>query len=139
MEQEKLLSSDDMVGKFVQNAENDYLAFKLTKGSMVMHAGPQGYMQLPRHLAQLCLHESLHGFSGSEETQLRQDELRKENTTFNTAYNTLITTYHCGPEEYFVVGAEAYLSEKLMLITHEGCIDYLKKPKWWYAFILGYL
>jgi len=102
------------------------IAFKLTKGAMVMHAGPHGYMQLPRRLAQLCLHESLHGFSGSSQAQLRQDELRKSNERFNTEYNTLITTYHSGPEEYFVVGAEAYLSEKLMLRTRDDCIEYLK-------------
>lgn len=36
MEQEKLLSSDDMVGKFVQNAENDYLN-KITLRSLATH------------------------------------------------------------------------------------------------------
>ena len=36
MEREKLLSSDDMVGKFVQNVENDYLN-KITLKSLATH------------------------------------------------------------------------------------------------------
>jgi hypothetical protein len=101
------------------------IAFQLPNGAMVMHAGPHGYMQLPKHLARLCLHESIHGFTGSMQSQQQQDELRKSNVKFDKQYQELITKYHCGPEEYFVIGAEAYLSEKLMLRTHEDCIGYL--------------
>lgn len=102
------------------------IAFQLPNGAMVMHAGPHGYMQLPKQLAQLCLHESLHGFPGSRQAQLLQNDLKKSNVEFDKQYQELLSKYHSGPEEYFVVGAEAYLSEKLMLRNHEESIRYLK-------------
>ncbi|MCQ6560654.1 hypothetical protein NNL21_18360 [Paenibacillus mendelii] len=101
------------------------IAFQLPNGAMVMHAGPHGYMRLPKHMLQLCLHESLHGFPGSEQAQQLQDELRTSHLEFAKQYKDLLTIYHSGPEEYFVVGAEAYLSVMLQLRTHEECIQYL--------------
>jgi hypothetical protein len=101
------------------------IAFQLPNGAMVMHPGPHGYMQLPKQLAKLCLHESLHGFPDSALAQERQDELKRSNVEFEKEYQELITKYRSGPEEYFVVGAEAYLSEKLNLRTYEECIVYL--------------
>ncbi|NIK75521.1 hypothetical protein FHS15_000621 [Paenibacillus castaneae] len=102
------------------------IAFQLPNGAMVMHAGPHGYMHLPKHVFRLCLHESLHGFPGSGQALKQQDELLKSNKQFKQQYDELIVNYHSGPEEYIVVGAEAYLSEKLMLRTQEDCISYLK-------------
>lgn len=102
------------------------IAFQLPNGGMVMHPGPHGYMYLPKQLACLCLHESLHCFPNSALAQERQDELLKTNNEFKKQYQELIAKYNSGPEEYFVVGAEAYLSLKLNIRTHEECIEYLK-------------
>ncbi|WP_308635716.1 hypothetical protein [Paenibacillus silvisoli] len=103
------------------------IAFRLPDGAMVMHPAPNGQLQLPRHFAQLWLHESLHGFPDSEIAQNRQNELRKTNAPFEQRYEELMSTYNSGPEEYFVVGAEAYLSSKLNIRTHEECMDYLAR------------
>lgn len=102
------------------------IAFQLPNGGMVMHPGPHGYMHLPKQLACLCLHESLHGFPDSALAQERQDERRKTNNEFEKQYQELIAKYNSGPEEYFVVGAEAYLSYQLKIRSHEDCVEYLK-------------
>lgn len=102
------------------------IVFQLPNGGMVMHPAPHGYMHLPKQLACLCLHESLHGFPHSAHAQEGQDELRKKNNEFEQQYQELIVKYNSGPEEYFVVGAEAYLSLKLNIRTHEECVEYLK-------------
>lgn len=101
------------------------IAFQMPNGAMVMHPEPHGCIKLPKDLAQLCLHESLHGFPNSVLAQERQDELRRLNIEFAKQYQELITKYHSSSEEYFVVGAEAYLSLKLNIRTHEECTEYL--------------
>ncbi|MCK9861796.1 hypothetical protein [Paenibacillus sp. ATY16] len=102
------------------------IAFQLPGGGMAIHPGPHGYMHLPKQLACLCIHESLHGFPDSANAQQCQDELRKKNNEFEKQYQELVTNYNSSPEEYFVVGADAYLSLKLNIRTHEECVEYLK-------------
>lgn len=102
------------------------IAFQLPNGGMAMHPRPRGDMYLPKQLACLVLHESLHGFPDSMLAQERQSELQKANHAFEEHDQAWIAKYNSGPEEYFVVGAEAYLSLKLQLRTHEACVEYLE-------------
>jgi hypothetical protein len=102
------------------------IAFQLSKQSMVTHPGPPGYMPLPKQLACLCIHETIHVFPGSDSAQIEQEKLRLKSETFNSNYLDITNVWHCGPEEFFVVGAEAYLTESLNLRSREECIQYIK-------------
>jgi hypothetical protein len=102
------------------------IAFQLSKQAMVTHQGPPGYMPLPKEIACLCIHETIHRFPGSELAQIEQEKLRMKNETFNRKFLELINHWQSGPEEFFVVGAEAYLTETLKIRTHEECLQYLK-------------
>lgn len=101
------------------------IAFQLSRHAMVTHQGPPGYMPIPKQIASLCIHESLHGFSHSAEVQEEQDKLRARNGNFNDKYLDLKNNWHCGPEESFVVGAEAYITDILGIRSENECIYYL--------------
>lgn len=101
------------------------IAFQLSKQGMVTHQGPPGYMPLPKQIACICIHETIHGFPGSEIAQIEQEKLRLKSNTFNQSYLDIINNWHSGPEEFFVVGAEAYLTQALNLRTNDECIEYL--------------
>ncbi|MCL6442204.1 MAG: hypothetical protein K6T83_01850 [Alicyclobacillus sp.] len=98
------------------------IAFQLPGGAMVCNAD---HLPTPETVLRLAIHESIHGFPGSQEAQREQDKLRRNNPLFDAHYHTLMDKFHSGPEEYFVVGAEAYLTERLRLRTSEECSAYL--------------
>ncbi|WP_314589827.1 hypothetical protein [Paenibacillus terrigena] len=101
------------------------ITVQLSKNAMATHQGPPGYMPLPNHIVNMCIHESLHGFNGSDEAQEEQKKLCEWSPAFNSKYQELLTKWQSGPEEFFVVGAEAYLSELLGHRTYEQCIQFL--------------
>jgi len=97
------------------------IAFALPGGGMVTHPD---YMPDPKKVAQLCIHETLHGFPGASEAIAQQDKLRVD-PEFERQYQDLLTRWKSGPEEYLVTGAEAYLTEDLGIRSYEECINYL--------------
>lgn len=99
------------------------IAFRLPGGGMV--AGP-GALPNPQWLVQLCVHETIHGFPGATEAIAEQQKLRAD-PKFDSQYVEFIEKYRSGPEEFFVIGAEAYLAVELGLTTHEKCIEYLDR------------
>lgn len=102
------------------------ITFQLSIQGMVTHQGPPGYMPLPKQIACLCIHETIHGFPGSELAQIEQEKLRLKSDSFNDSYLEIINNWQSGPEEFFVVGAEAYLTEILNLRSRDECIHYLE-------------
>lgn len=102
------------------------IAFTLSNQAMVTHQGPPGYMPIPKQIATLCIHESLHGFPETAEAQKEQEQLRRRDEAFNEQYLNIVQKWRSGPEEFFVVGAEAYLTEVLQIRTHKECITYLE-------------
>nr|WP_144923964.1 hypothetical protein [Paenibacillus bovis] len=101
------------------------ISFQLSQQAMVTHQGPPGYMPIPKSIACLCIHETIHGFPGSEFAQMEQKKLRLKSKAFNHQYTNLINNWQSGPEEFFVVGAEAYLSEVLKILSYDECLHYI--------------
>lgn len=97
------------------------IAFTLPGGGMVTHPD---YLPDPRKVAQLCVHETLHGFPGATEALAQQEKLRID-PLFESQYQELVNRWKSGPEEYLVTGAEAYLAEELGLSTYEECMKHL--------------
>jgi hypothetical protein len=98
------------------------IAFQLPGGAMAMH--PDAVPAAAR-LGQLCLHESLHGFPGSDAALAAQEALMAREPEFARHHAQLLQRWHSGPEEHLVTGAEAYLSERLKLRTRQECVAYL--------------
>jgi hypothetical protein len=82
--------------------------------------------EMARRFALIALHESLHGFPRNADAVDLQDTLLARNPALAREYAALRTHWHEGPEEYFVVAAEAYLSEELGMRDHRQAVDYLK-------------
>ncbi len=99
------------------------IAFTLPAGALVAH--PET-LPSPAQVARLSIHESLHGFPGSLAALAAQDKLRSD-PRFARQYRELLERWHSGPEEFLVSGAEAYLTERLGLRSHEECLAYLRR------------
>jgi hypothetical protein len=86
-----------------------------------------GWMQeKARRFATVALHESLHGFPHSADAIALQDALIAKNPALTREYAALRNQWHEGPEEYFVVAAEAYLSEALGIRTSIDSEAYIR-------------
>lgn len=79
-----------------------------------------------RIFANVALHESLHNFPRSADAIALQDALIAKSPALTREYATLKTQWHEGPEEYFVVAGEAYLSETLGIRSHNEAETYIK-------------
>lgn len=102
------------------------ITFQLSRHAMVTHQGPPGYIPLPKQVACLAIHEAIHGFPGSNLAQQEQEKLRSESDNFNHKFLEIINEWQSGPEEFFVIAAEAYISEILDIRSHQECIEYLE-------------
>ncbi|MFC6331985.1 hypothetical protein ACFP56_05065 [Paenibacillus septentrionalis] len=102
------------------------IAVQLSKSSMAIHQGSPGYMPLLSSFLNIFVHESIHGFQGSQDAQAEQDIILEKNILFKNKYTELLEKWKSGSEENFVTGAEAYLTEVLGLRSYEQCINYLR-------------
>jgi hypothetical protein len=92
-------------------------------GGLVKEAAAR---EMARRFALIALHESLHEFPRSADALARQDNLLAKNPDLSREYAALRRKWHEGPEEYFVVAAEAYLSEAIGLRDHGQALSYVR-------------
>lgn len=100
------------------------IAFQLPRGGMAAH--PDDVPSVAA-LAQICLHESLHGFPGADAALAAQSALMTRVPEFARYHDAFVQRWRSGAEEHLVTGAEAYLSERLMLRTRAECLAYLTR------------
>jgi len=127
-----------LISKFLgePEVESDYsiymctyikpIAVQLSQNAMAVHQGPPGYMPLLSNLLSVIVHESLHGFKGTDEAQREQNIYLEKYPPLMKKYEEMITTWKSGPEEFFVIAAETYITEKLGIRSYAQCINYLR-------------
>ncbi len=116
------------------------IAFQLPDGVMASEASESGLSsRIPwlgnafrpgarekaRRFGSVALHESLHNIPRSTEVTAMQDAAIAGRPALAHEYAVLRDKWHAGPEEYAVVGAEAYLSEVLGLRSRDEAAKYI--------------